>query len=126
MSHFTKIKTKMTDGEIIKAALIKIGYEVLPGAQVAGFLGNTISAEFKIKPTARNYEIGFTKTSTGYELIADWSMIGLNRSTFSDVLMQNYGRIATVEKLASEGYEVVEEEVDKAGEVRLLLRRTLS
>jgi hypothetical protein len=126
MSHFTKVKTKMTDGEIIKTALTKLGYKVLPGTTVAGFMGNTIAAEFKIKPNQTHYEIGFKNTPSGYELVADWSMMRLDQSAFSAILMQGYGRIATVERLAAEGYELIEEAVDEIGEIRLLLRRTLS
>lgn len=126
MSHFTKVKTKMTDGEIIKAALEKLGYKILPGAAVAGWSNKKTSAEFKIKPTSSHYEIGFIKNSSTYEMVADWSMMGVNQGQFSAKLTQGYGRAATVEKLASEGYELVEETVDKTGEIRMLLRRTLS
>lgn len=125
MSHFTKVKTKMTDGETIRTALTELGYKVLSGDRVVGYVGRTTSAEFKIKPTAAHYEIGFLKTSAGYVMIADWTMLRLNQTAFTEKLMQKYGRTATIQKLADQGYELVEEEVDQRGEIRMLLRRSL-
>jgi hypothetical protein len=125
MSHFTRVKTKMTDGETIRAALGELGYTVLPGEKVAGFVGRTATAEFKIKPTSSHYEIGFSKTSSGYVMIADWTMLRMNQAAFSEKLMQKYGRTATIQKLADQGYELVEEKVDQKGEIRMLLRRSL-
>ena len=125
MSHFTKVKTKMTDAETIKSALEKLGYKVLPGAAVSGWAGKKTSAEFKIKPQQGHYEIGFVKNSSTYEMVADWSMMGINQSDFAARLIQGYGRAATIDKLGAEGYELVEEKVDRTGEIRMLLRRTL-
>ena len=126
MSHFTKVKTKMTDAKTIKAALEKLGYIVLPGAAVAGWAGNKTSADFKIKPREGHYEIVFIKNSSMYEMVADWSMMGVNQADFAAKLIQGYGRAATIDKLGAEGYELVEEKVDRTGEIRMLLRRTLS
>lgn len=126
MSHFTKVKTKMTDAKTIKDALETLGYKILPGAAVAGWAGNKTSAEFKIKPGQSHFEIGFIKNSSTYEMVADWSMIGISQVDFSAKLIQGYGRAATIDKLSAEGYELVEEKVDRTGEIRMLLRRTLS
>lgn len=115
----------MTDAKTIKSALEKLGYKVLPGATVSGWSGNKTSAEFKIKPSRGHYEIGFVKNSSTYEMVADWSMMGIDKADFAAKLIQGYGRAATIDKLGAEGYELVEEKVDRSGEIRMVLRRTL-
>lgn len=124
MSHFTKVKTKLVDAETVKKALAELGYKVLDGKSVAGWSGKKVNSEFKIKPSKSHYEIGFVKNSGSYEMVADWSMMGLNQEAFVSKLSQSYGRVATIEKLTAQGYQLIEEKVEKTGEIRLMMRRS--
>jgi len=123
MSHFTKVKTTFTDGVALKRALVASGHKVLGGRAVAGWLGRTVDAEFKIEaPSSSSYEIGFVKRGNQDELVSDWSMNGVNQAQFVASLNRAYGRVVVVAKLEDQGF-VIEKEVDRNGEIRLVMRR---
>jgi len=123
MSHFTKVKTTFTDGVALKRALVACGHKVLGGRAVAGWLGKTVDAEFKIKaPSGGSYEIGFVKRGNRYELVSDWSMNGVNQAKFIAGLNRAYGREVVVAKLEYQGF-VIEKEIDRNDEIRLVMRR---
>lgn len=125
MSHFTKTRTKLSDSQILQDALEALGYKVLPpGRGVAGFAGDTAKAEFKIKPAQSNYEIGFVPSRDGYSIVADWwGLRTIDQQSFVGTLTQGYARQATVSQLREEGFQVVEEELDDEGVIRLTLSR---
>lgn len=123
MSHFTKIKTTFTDREALKRALVAQGHEVRDGQAVAGWLGRTVDAEFKIEASiGSNYEIGFIRKGDRYELVSDWTMNGVNKGRFVRSLSRAYGREVVLAKLEGQGF-IVEKEVDRNEEVRIVLRR---
>jgi len=123
MSHFTKVKTTFNDGVALKRALVACGHKVLGGRAVAGWLGKTVDAEFKIKaPSGGSYEIGFVKRGNRYELVSDWSMNGVNQTKFIAGLNRAYGREVVVAKLENQGF-VIEKEIDRNDEIRLVMRR---
>jgi hypothetical protein len=72
MSHFTTVKTRMTDIECIKSALdyLNFNYEVGDCA-VKNYEGKTEQVELAIR-TGTNYDIGFCMNENEYEIVADW------------------------------------------------------
>jgi hypothetical protein len=71
MSHFSKIKTKIYDLDILKKSLEDLGLEWTNDAQqVLGYKGQTHKADIIIKQ-ANNYDIGFVWTVGKYELVTD-------------------------------------------------------
>ena len=123
MSHFTKAMTSLRDAALVKKSLASMGYEVLNGANVAGWLGQTTNSDFKIRVKGRsNYEIGFVKSSSGYEVVSDWSMNGLNQSAFLKELSRAYGREAALHTLEEQGFHVESETATKQ-EIRIVFRR---
>jgi hypothetical protein len=125
MSHFTKIRTRLIDEQTLRAGLKRLGYEVLDARSgVNGWMGGTARADFKIKPSARDYEIGFVKDSGTYNIVADWYGIrSTSKAAFTANVTQAYAVEGSVVTLAAQGFEVGEEVQEADGTVRLTLRR---
>ncbi|MCL5037438.1 MAG: DUF1257 domain-containing protein [Chloroflexi bacterium] len=134
MSHFTKIKTRIRDSELLVRCLEQMGFEVQKGrSKVRGFSGAQ-DVELKIKIQG-NREIGFVKNNQDYyDMVADWyGVTGTSSRMFSKDLedrfreMENsirrsYARETVLEKLESKGFTVVEQK-ETGKTVKILARR---
>ncbi|XRQ12094.1 DUF1257 domain-containing protein [Actinomadura welshii] len=125
MSHFTTVRTRLADGDVLRNALEGMGHTVEPaGRGVRGWLGQRTDAEFKIKPTRSKHEIGFAPSDDGYVLLADWWGIrGLDEDTFVRTLKQQYALVGTISTLEAQGFEVDRRTDEKSGDIRVVLRR---
>lgn len=125
MSHFTKVRTRLSDGEVLRKALAEMGYDVEPaGKGVRGYRGRRTDAEFKVRPGRGGYEIGFAPSDDGYVLVADWFGIrGTTEQSFLRELKQRYALVATISSLESHGFEVERRRTEKTGDIRVVLRR---
>lgn len=125
MSHFSRVKTRMVEADYITQALNDLGYEWESGeVQVRGFAGDRRKADIRVKMGALSAEIGFIKTPQGYDLVADWSMVrGISRERFTNQVMQRYAYHAARDQLEKQGFNLVSEETQADGQVRLVLRR---
>lgn len=125
MSHFTKLKTRLADGETLRTALEQMGHPVEPpGRGVRGYLGRHTDAEFKIRPEGGTHEIGFAPSEDGYELVADWwGVHGLTEQSFVRTLKQQYALVSTLSTLEARGFEVDRRSDEESGDIRVVLRR---
>lgn len=127
MSHFTRISTRLMDGQALRAALEEMGHIPLPiGGGVAGFLGGTAKAEFKIAFPRSTFEMGFQPSKNGYSIVADWwGLDSVDKDGFVQELRRRYAEKATLAKLLVDGFEVDSREEFETGEVRLVFRRVI-
>lgn len=136
MSHLTRIRTKIADRDMLVAALRKLGYDVIEGpTTVRDVLLDTRPVDLKISLPQEGREIGFALENGSYTIVADWWRVSetsgdrLKRQLQEEIeeathrVRQQYAVTATKEKLAEQGFDVVEESTEESGEVRLLLRR---
>lgn len=137
MSHFSKIKTKISNKTYLIEALEKMNYQVKTGNyNCVGYQGNSIPVEILINLPNNNYNIGFALNNGYYELVADWYGI---REVNSDHLLtsiekeiekienkikQQYAYLSTVKNLKDKGFQVVEE-TNENGEIHIQLRRLI-
>jgi hypothetical protein len=123
MSHFSRIKTKISDQNFLLAALRKIGFQPEEGqGYVRGYGGMRSKVDVWIR-IKTGYDIGFKKDGRNYVCIADWFGVeGIKRQPFLDKLTQCYAGLAVKEQLAAQGFAVAEEK-QVEGRVHLLLRR---
>ena len=125
MSHFTRIKTQIVEKEHLLTALSDLGYTYEEGnISVRGYKNKQTSAEIKVPTKNPKYDIGFRKQGDSYEIVADWWGIkGINRKQFQQQLTQRYAYHTAKAKLAVQGFNLVNEQVDDKGEIHLVLRR---
>ncbi|HNT78778.1 MAG TPA: DUF1257 domain-containing protein [Anaerolineae bacterium] len=122
MSHFTRIKTQIVELEYLKRALADLKYEYEEGNKVRGFGGQRTEADLVVK--TKGYPIGFKKRGEAYEVVADWwGVRGVNQKTFVQEVTQRYAYHAVCDKLQAQGFEMVSEQVERGGQVHLVLRQ---
>jgi hypothetical protein len=125
MSHFTRIKTKLVNGDLVAQSLTELGIKFQRGHQtINGFMGGRTTAEFKIPTSNSSYDIGLNLSNGAYEIVADW--YGVKNFKQKDLVTQlnrTYSILATKQSLEDQGFNLISETVEKTGEVRLLLRR---
>lgn len=127
MSHFTNVKTKITDLEALKAALRDLGYPVVEGqAMIRGWRHATQQAD--VAARLGSFDIGFRKGADGtYDAVADWwgarTYDGVNQADFMRRLTQRYAYHKVVGEARKQGYTLVEEETQADQSIRLVVRR---
>ena len=125
MSHFTRIRTQMVEKKYLTQALKDLGYTYEEGdVQIRGFAHGQTTAEIKVPTESRGYDIGFRKAGDAYEIVADWwGVKGINQQQFQQQLTQRYAYHAARAKLEAQGFNLITEEVEQDGQIRLVLRR---
>ena len=126
MSHFSEVKTKMTETKYLKDALKALGFNLVESeipVQVRGFFGESVQAEFKVT-TSTHYDIGFVKGENGsYEVVGDWELLPqvsqIEREPFLAAVKRQYAKTAIEAIAKSQGYEIsmVEDEENQTTEM---------
>lgn len=125
MSHFTRLKTRLGDRDILVRSLEDLGYTVRTGDLAArGFAGQRTSVEVLVSSGNAGYDLGFRKRDGYYELIADWwGISNIQPAAFLARLAQRYAYHVTQMQLQQQGFSLVTEEAMPDGALRLVLRR---
>ncbi len=115
MSHFSQVKTKIKNEDILKRTLKKLGHTVVEATQnatveVRGYFGATQDADFKIL-TSTHYDIGFKKGFDGtFELVGDWEILpkvsGLQEDIFLKQVKKEYAHQMILNVAEKMGYTV--------------------
>lgn len=127
MSHFTRVRTQITDREMLVKALTDLKYQVSENATVRGYQGNSLKAELVVKPGG-SYDIGFERTAAGqYEVVADWWGVQkdaqLNTQAFMNPVTQRYAYHKVVAEVAKQGFQVVQEAQGADQTIKVTVRR---
>jgi hypothetical protein len=133
MSHYSSIATKLRSADHLVKALGDLGLtQVEVHAQpqpLVGWLGDdrVQTAEVIIRQKhvgLGSNDLGFTRDEDGNfrALISDFDSLRYNQSWLA-ALHQRYAYHASCEQLARQGFDLVNEERDEDGSLRLVLRR---
>jgi len=125
MSHFTKIKSKITDKVFLKKAISDMELEYQEGKLKAkGWLWKKEKADIII-PTKSGYDIGFRFNGETYDVVADWDSIqDVDQATFMNTLNQRYAYNVVKDTLVQQGFRLSSEE-SKSGSINMTLSREL-
>jgi len=123
MSHFSTIKVKIKDKELLVDALKNLGFNIIVGDQVCrGYRTNKVDVEILIR-RENGYDIGFKKDKDSYVVVADWWGIkDIEQDKLIDNLTQMYSILVTKTELRRKGFSVSEEKLSN-GTVRLVAKR---
>jgi hypothetical protein len=82
MSHFSTLRTKITDTEILKASLRDLGLEVQTNTNVRGYNGQQVRADL-VAVLEGDYDLGWSRNADGsFDLIADlWGVAKKHNQT---------------------------------------------
>lgn len=133
MSHFTTIKTRITDTEALVEALRDVGFagvEVFGQPQhLHGYQGDRRkqTAEVVIRREhvgEASNDIGFKRRGDGeYDAIISEFDRSKYNSKWLEKLTHRYAYHLAVHKMTEQGFDLVSEEAQANGAVHLLLRR---
>jgi hypothetical protein len=82
MSHFSTLRTKVTDAEVLKSSLRDLGIEVRTDADIRGYGDHQIRADI-VAVLEGEYDIGWSRNADGsFDLIADlWGIAKRHNQT---------------------------------------------
>ncbi|MEL6555337.1 MAG: DUF1257 domain-containing protein [Cyanobacteria bacterium J06621_11] len=82
MSHFSTLRTKITDAEILKSSLNDLGVNVKTEANIRGYNGQNVRADI-VAVLEGDYDIGWSRNADGsFDLIADlWGVAKKHNQT---------------------------------------------
>jgi hypothetical protein len=125
MSHFTKIKTKLYNLEILKKSLTDSALETkFESKEINGYNNQKHVAELVIEQS-NGHDIGFAWNGNEYELVTDlmfWSQ-PYSVDKFLNQVNQRYAYNSIVEMSKREGFQLAQSKNPQDGSVRLLLRK---
>ncbi|MDB5097235.1 MAG: hypothetical protein JWM80_1656 [Cyanobacteria bacterium RYN_339] len=127
MSHFTRVKTQITDREMLVKALADLKYSVSENATVRGYQGDKLQAEVVVRPGG-GYDIGFERGKDGsYQVVADWwgveNEAKLSTKAFVEPVTQRYAYHKVVAEVAKQGFQVVQEQSGADQTLKVTVRR---
>ena len=125
MSHFSKIKTKLYDRNILKKSLSDLKLEwTEQNQQIVGYQKQTHDAEIIVKQS-NNYDIGFKWNGVEYELVTDlmfWAQ-PYSVDKFLNQINQRYAYNSIVQVSERENFNFTQSENSQDGSIRVLSTR---
>ena len=125
MSHITTVKTELKDVNVLKKALVKLGYRVKEGGVITGgYSGGRKNVE--ILATKDGFEIGFKRSkakSNPFEILADWNGYAKKQEKTINDIFQTYSVEYVLKVSPLKGYSVVKNRKNENGQVEILLRK---
>lgn len=126
MSHFSKIKTQLTDIEMVKKALEDLGFSYThnPDLHILGYANKQQQVDLSIR-VGDGYEVGLKKNpvTEAYDIVADWYGVKMNPDYFINKLKQRYAYHKVLHEAEDRGLIVSENTQTKDGSLRLTLRQ---
>lgn len=122
MSHFTIVRTSITDGSMLKQALLDLGYTVNENDVVRGYMGNKQRADYVIKKN-NGYDIGFILDNGKYSLIADFWGTEEKEKVLLNKITQQYSCNIILQESQNKGFTVEEKTVMSNGTVKIVVNR---
>ena len=127
MSQFTKVQTKITDLDCVKAALTDLGLAWQEGAvDVRGYRGAREQADLVVR-TGSAYDVGLRKVGEAYELVADWWGVetgtGVVQDEFVSRLTERYAYHKVLGEVRKHGFTVATEETQADRTIKVVVRK---
>lgn len=123
MSHFTTIRTKIADSEILKQVLLECGYTYSEGEPIKGYKGQI---DISVK-TGSVYGIGFIKEGKFYKIIGDWEWVkhisGIEFTKFVSQITQKYAYYKVLSEAKKHNWTKVKEEKLEDGTIKIVLTK---
>jgi len=107
MSHFSTLRTKITDAEILKASLRDLGISVKTEADVRGYNGQRVRSDI-VAVLEGEYDLGWSRNSDGsFDLIADlWGVAKKhNQTELINSINQKYAVNKTLAEVKQRGLQ---------------------
>ncbi len=121
MSHFTRVRTQLRDIDTVRQALTNLGYSVRSG-EVRGYRQERASADVVVE-MENGFDIGFRQDGKLLTLVGDFWGIKMKPEEFLAKVTQQYAYLTVVHQAADQGWQIVGQENQPDGSIRLLVER---
>ena len=124
MSHFSRIKVQIKNGNLLQEVLQELGHTVECNTQVRGYQGDKTSAEYVVR-RANGYDLGFRRSDgdDNYELVADFWGARIDQQAFLNPILQKYAHKTLMTAVAEQGFDIETQETLEDGTVRVVVGR---
>jgi len=125
MSHFSTLRTKITEAEILKSSLKDLGISVKTQADVRGYNGQRVRADI-VATLEGEYDLGWSRNTDGsFDLIADlWGVAKKhNQTELINSINQKYAVTKTLSEVRRTGHTLVAQGVGSEGMTRLTIQK---
>ena len=105
MSHFSTLRTKITDAEVLKTSLRDLGIQVSTDSTLRGHNGQQLQADI-VATLEGDYDLGWTRNADGsFDLIADlWGVAKKhNQTELINSINQKYALNKTLSEVKQRG-----------------------
>ncbi len=105
MSHFSTLRTKITDAQTLQQSLRDLGFSVQQNADVRGYNGQRVRADL-VAVLEGDYDLGWSKNPDGsFDLIADlWGVAKkYNQTELINSINQKYAVNKTLAEVKRPG-----------------------
>lgn len=124
MSHFTRVRTEITDRDLLLEALRHMSLTVRENAPVRGWDGQTTEADL-VAVQDSGFDIGFVRPSEGepYQIVADWMGAG-DQDEFTRQVKREYAAAGATRAAEQAGWRNIRRRYTDDGEIEILAERT--
>lgn len=121
MSHFTRVRTQLRDLETVRRALVELGHSVTSG-QVRGYGSQQAEADLVVRLDG-GYDVGFRQDGQLVTMVADFWGLKTTPEQFLSKVTQKYAYLTVLDQAVDQGWQVVGEESQPDGSIRLVVER---
>jgi hypothetical protein len=107
MSHFSTLRTKITDAEVLTSSLRDLGISVKSETDIRGYQGQRVRADI-VAVLEGEYDLGWSRNADGsFDLIADlWGVAKKhNQTELINSINQKYAVNKTLEEVKQRGLQ---------------------
>lgn len=126
MSHITKIKTELRDGDVLRKTLRKLGYQVRDGGIIRGAYGRQSEISVEISSLMGTQAIGFSRSEYKenlYAIYADWHVGERKKERIINDIYQTYAQEKILKAARLRGYSIVKNRSNQNGQIEMVLRK---
>ena len=124
MSHISVMKIAFADRDLLLKDLSDLGYTAEEGDDLRITDGvRSVKVDFLVN-IPYTAPVGFRKGKNGWQLVADWFRVNLDRKKFENQLKQHYAYLSVKRSLGDQGFFTAEETRDEKQRIHIILRRT--
>jgi len=126
MSHITRIKTELKDGDVLRKVLMELGYDLKEGGVITGGYGRKRGKDVEIFATKGWLDIGFKRSASDhnpYEIFADWDGSRKKQKRIVNDIYQTYSQEKVLKAARLRGYSIIKNHTNQNGQIEMVLRK---
>jgi hypothetical protein len=115
------VRTQLRDIDTVRQALTNLGYAVRSG-EVRGYGRERTNADVVVEVRA-GYDAGFRVDGSNVSMIGDFWGIKMKPEEFLAKVTQQYAYLTVTQKATEQGWQIVGEEKQPDGSIKLVVER---